>query len=310
MKFIPNSISIKSVITAIIVVCSCSSNNASVAATIDEVKKEIKLAILQTNDSSLLTVGETKIAGAFDIFVDVELKEHGDLAIHEVGVVYGTSTKPTIGTNKIVRNNLDNKFKQRITNLQPETLYYVRPYALTSNGVLYGEEIIIRTIKKGNFTYTFIPNGADEATATRIKAAFEGAIQYYNNFTSIVKHITVNYSPGTPTADANFAGNVRVGSDSRYQQIGTAMHEMAHSVGVGQHAKYWELMQNGKWQGARANEILQMMSNDPAAYVKGDSQHFWPNGINGWWEDTASEDLYIIHALMIQGMKTDGLPSN
>lgn len=270
--------------------------------------KTLKLA------SPFLVIGEIKIAGANDLFLDVTLKEHGDLKVQEIGVVYSTAAKPTITDNKIVRSKVEDKFKERVRNLKPETLYYVRPYALTSDGVLYGEQIVMSTIKKGNFTYTLNEDvNADantKAAYIRIKAAFDGATAYYNNFTSIVKHITVNYSPGTPTADANFAGNVRVGPDSRYQQIGTAMHEMAHSVGVGQHAKYWELMVSGKWQGKRANEILQMMSNDPLAYVKGDSQHFWPNGINGYWEDTASEDLYILHALILQGMKTDGLPSN
>lgn len=270
--------------------------------------KTLKLA------SPFLVIGELKIAGTQDLFLDVTLKEHGDLKIQEIGLAYNTVTKPIIANNKIARSKVEDKFKERIRNLKPETLYYVRPYALTSDGVLYGEEIVMSTIKKGNFTFTLNEDSNADANTkaayVRIRAAFDGATAYYNNFTSIVKHITVNYSPGTPTADANFAGNVRVGSDSRYQQIGTAMHEMAHSVGVGQHSKYWELMVNGKWNGKRANEILQMMTNDPAAFVKGDSQHFWPNGINGYWEDTASEDLYILHALILQGMKADGLPSN
>lgn len=87
------------------------------------------------------------------------------------------------------------------------------------------------------------------------------------------------------------------------------MHEMAHAVGVGQHSKYNELMK-GTWQGKRANEILQMMTNDPAAVVKGDSMHFWPYGVNGAHEDDGSDFLYIMNALILQGMKTDGLPSN
>lgn len=260
--------------------------------------------------SPLITIESIQIAGAYDLFLSAELKEYGDLDIKEIGLVYNTMTKPTIINNKIAKAKIEAKFKERIRDLTPETLYYVRPYVLTSKGVLYGEEITIRTIKKGNFTYTFIPNGADEATIKRIKVAFDLATTYYNNFTSIVKHVTVNYSPGTPTADANFAGWINVGSNAAYQKAGTAMHEMAHTVGVGQHAKYWELMQNGKWQGKRANEILQMMTNDSAAYVKGDSVHFWPYGVNGAHEDDGSDFLYIMNALILQGMKADGMPSN
>ena len=260
--------------------------------------------------SPLLVLGAIKVAGAQDLFFDVELKEHGDLTIQEIGLVYNTVKEPTVANNKVARNTVESKFKQHIPNLIPETLYYVRPYVVTPSKVLYGEEFVISTIKKGNFTYTFIPNGADAATVNRIKAAFDLATAYYNNFTSIVKNVTVNYSPGTPTADANFAGWINMGANAAYQKAGTAMHEMAHTVGVGQHAKYWELMVAGKWQGKRANEILQMMSNDPLAYVKGDSQHFWPYGINGSWEDDGSDSLYIMNALILQGMKADGMPSN
>ncbi|RVT79750.1 hypothetical protein EOD40_01170 [Flavobacterium sufflavum] len=260
--------------------------------------------------SPLLVLGAIKVAGAQDLFFDVELKEHGDLAIQEIGLVYNTVKEPTVANNKIARSTVENKFKQRITNLTPETLYYVRPYAVTTNGVLYGEEFVISTIKKGNFTYSFNQNGADAATVNRIKAAFDLATTYYNNFTSIVKHVTVNYSPGTPTADANFAGWINVGSNAAYQKAGTAMHEMAHTVGIGQHSKYWELMYSGTWHGKRANEILQMMTNDPNAVVKGDNTHFWPYGVNGSWEDDGSDFLYMMNALILQGMKADGLPSN
>lgn len=260
--------------------------------------------------SPLLVLGTIKVAGAHDLFLDVELKEQGDLTIQEIGLVYNTVKEPTITNNKIARSSVESKFKQRISNLTPQTVYYVRPYAITPAKVLYGEEITISTIKKGNFTYTFNQNGADAATVARIKAAFDLATTYYNNFTSIVKNVTVNYSPGTPTADANFAGWINMGSNAAYQKAGTAMHEMAHTVGVGQHAKYWELMYAGTWHGTRANEILKMMTNDPSAVVKGDNTHFWPYGINGSWEDDGSDFLYIMNALILQGMKADGMPSN
>lgn len=259
--------------------------------------------------SPLVTIKDVTVAGANDIFLDVTLKEEGDLVIEEIGLVFSVSENPTIDDNKIARENVVTDFKQRISNLEPETVYYIKPYAITPNGILYGEETTIRTIKKGNFTYSFNQNGADAATVARIKSAFDTATAYYNNFTSIVKHVTVNYSPGTPTADANFAGNIRMGSNSGYQKAGTAMHEMAHTVGVGQHWKYTELMK-GTWQGERTNEILQMMTGDKNAVIKGDAIHFWPYGINGAHEDTGKDMDYIIHALILQGMKTDGLPSN
>lgn len=260
--------------------------------------------------SPLLVIEDIKVAGAFDIFLDVTLKEHGDLEITEMGLVFNTTENPTVANNKITNTKVESSYKQRISNLNPSTLYYFRPYALTAMEVLYGEEVSLSTIKKGNFTYTLNKNNADDATVSRLKVAFDLAIDYYNKFTSIEKHVTVNYSSGTPTADGNFNGWINMGANSNYQRAGTAMHEMAHTVGVGQHSKYKELMYDGKWHGTKANEILKMMTNSPDAYIKGDATHFWPYGINGAHEDSGSSELYMIHALIIQGMKTDGLPSN
>lgn len=259
----------------------------------------------------VLQIGNITISGVHDLFIDVKIVSNGDFPILESGVTWDLNENPIIEINKTtvrIKDNLGG-FLQRITNLQELKTYFVRPYAKTEKGITYGSQISVSTIKKGNFTYSFNQNGADIATVNRIKAAFDLATTYYNNFTSIVKHVTVNYSPGTPTADANFSGWINMGANASYQKAGTAMHEMAHTVGVGQHSKYTELMK-GTWQGKRANEILQMMTNDPSALVKGDGVHFWPYGVNGAHEDDGSDFLYIMNVLILQGMKADGLPSN
>jgi len=193
--------------------------------------------------------------------------------------------------------------------LEQQTIYYIRSYAITSYAVTYSDEITTSTIKEGNFTWSFWWEDSSNPAFNRLREAFDKATWYYNNFTSIEKHVNVNYSPGTPTADANIDGWINFGSNPDYQRTGTAMHELAHTVGVGTHRKYWELMQNS-WQGNRANDILKFIINDPNARINGDSTHFWPYGINGAHEDDGSEMLYIIHSLIIQGMKADGLPSN
>ncbi|MDO3694441.1 hypothetical protein QVZ41_06225 [Wenyingzhuangia sp. chi5] len=258
--------------------------------------------------SPLVSINETTISGAHDIFINVEL-EQGDLTILELGIVYAKQTKPTVDDTKIANGDVKDKYLQRITGLDEQTTYFVRPYVITSESTLYGEEKNIQTIKKGSFTYSFRPNDADTATRNRLIKAFDEATNYYNNFTSIVKHVTVNYSPGTPTADANFAGWINMGSKVDYQKTGTAMHEMAHTVGVGTHWRYAELM-GPPWNGSRANKVLQMMTNNPNAVLRGDGTHMWPYGINGAHEDTGSDELYMVHALIIQAMKVDGLPSN
>ena len=259
-------------------------------------------------ESPEFEISDTKIASAHDIWLDVTLTTRGDLDIDEIGVVYGTTSQPTVEDSNIARDQFENGFKQRITGLEQQTLYYIRAYAITSYEITYSDEITMSTIKEGNFTWSFWWEDPSDPAFNRLREAFDNATWYYNNFTSIEKHVNVNYSPGTPTADANIDGWINFGSNPDYQRTGTAMHEMAHTVGVGTHWKYWELMQ-GSWQGNRANAILQFMTNDPNALIYGDNTHFWPYGINGAHEDSGNDMDYIIHALIIQGMKADGLPS-
>ncbi len=262
-------------------------------------------------ESALFDTDVKSVSGAHDIFVEVKLLDRGDLPIAEIGVVWGTEEVPTLEDNKIMHPTVEDHFKQRITDLEEEHLYFIRPYKISEGEAVYGRQIIISTIKKGEFTWSF--NGTlnlDNPTHVRIKAAFDEACMYFNNFTSITKHVTVNYSPGTPTADANFAGWINMGAVESYQRTGTALHEMAHTVGIGQHWRFDDLFTDNRYNGERANEIVQLMSGNDEEYIRKAGVHFWPYGINGAHEDTGEEDLYITHCLILQGMKTDGLPSN
>ncbi|MFC6859061.1 hypothetical protein [Zunongwangia atlantica] len=254
------------------------------------------------------------VAGAHDVFFYVNLLETGEGAIEEIGLVWGENENPTLEDHVEINEDLSQSYLQRISGLDSETTYYVRPYAQSRGNIIYGDQEQITTIKPGNFTFWMqdVPTNADQETIDaygRIRAAFESATNYYNNYTSIEKHVTVNYSPGTPTADGSFSGNIRVGTNQGYQRTGTALHEMAHTVGIGTHNVYWDLM-NGSWEGANAPRILKVMTAGAEATVSGDGTHFWPYGINGAHEDTGEEMLYIIHAMIMQGFKLDGLPSN
>ena len=262
-------------------------------------------------ESALFNPEVISISGAHDIFVEVELIDRGDLPITEMGVVWGTEEVPTIENNKIIHATIEDHFKQRITDLEEQSVYFIRPYKISDGEAVYGRQMIISTIPEGNFTWSF--NGTLDLSNpihARIKSAFDEATWYFNNFTSITKHVTVNYSPGTPTANANFDGWINMGPVESYQRTGTALHEMAHSVGVRTHWKYDDLFTDNRYNGERAAEIIQLMSGDDEEYIRKSGVHFWPYGINGAHEDTGEEDLYITHCLILQGMKTDGLPSN
>jgi hypothetical protein len=255
-------------------------------------------------------------AGANTVFVAGKVIDAKGIELKETGICIAQKQNPTIADIKVATTGSSVNIFTRIDNLEAQANYYVRAYATNIYGTTtYGNNVSISTIKKGNVRYTLAEdaNASDEVKANyaRIKTAFDNAVFYYNNFTSIEKQLWVSYSPGTPTADGNFNGNIRVGSSVGYQRTGTAMHEIAHTVGVGQHWTWASnFIKGGIYQGAFANRLLQFMTQNSTEILKGDSVHFWPYGINGAFEDTGDEMLYIIHALIMQGMKVDGLPSN
>lgn len=69
------------------------------------------------------------------------------LPVLEYGLVYGTESEPSIenGT-KIVFGEGDGSQTKEVENLNDDTAYYVRPYAINKNGVYYGEEVLVLTL--------------------------------------------------------------------------------------------------------------------------------------------------------------------
>ena len=79
------------------------------------------------------------------------------------------------------------------------------------------------------------PTADQSAAYTRINAAMTAAVARHQRLTpSISKTIRVYYTHGVPTAEANYNGDLRFGSSAAYQTVRTALHEIAHTLGVGQ----------------------------------------------------------------------------
>lgn len=138
----------------------------------------------------------------------------------------------------------------------------------------------------------------------RIVRAMDGAVALYNAVGTFDKELTVAYSPGTPTADANFNGHIRFGG-----QIGkrTALHEIGHTLGVGTTRQWRELLVEGKWTGTHANALLKTFDG-PDAVLKGDRQHFWPYGLN--YDKESSPENDIRHVKLVAAFRVDmGLDS-
>lgn len=133
----------------------------------------------------------------------------------------------------------------------------------------------------------------------RIVSAMDGAVALYNEVGKFDKQLTAAYSPGTPTADANFNGYIRFGG-----QIGkrTALHEIGHTLGVGTTRQWRQLLVDGKWTGEHANALLKEFDG-PDAIVKGDRQHFWPYGLN--FDKESSPENDVRHVKMVAAFRID-----
>lgn len=146
---------------------------------------------------------------------------------------------------------------------------------------------------------------ADEQDAyDRITAVMDSALHYYNTYTNLSKHINVYYAPGVPTAEASSNGDLRFGENRTYMYVGTAMHEMAHTMGVGTTTEYQNLKGSGVFLGEKAQSLLKELENNPEAELHCDGQHFWPYGLNQKSEVKSEQDL-INHAKIVQAMYQD-----
>ena len=239
----------------------------------------------------------------------------------ERGFCWSTEPNPTVLDNRSTRYFSNNGNIYCIEHLQPATIYYVRPYAMTSTyQVGYGEQVKIATLPKGNVT-TVYDNAGDEQTNYRIASAVNEVQWLYDNLANIRGfNLNVHYVPGAGagngTADCSYGGWMRVSQNTPYQQTGTILHETNHGVGVGTTAEWYNNSNlraetsRGLWLGPRANKVIQFLQNDKTATLTGDNTHMWPYGINGSGEDSYNPEstiLYYGNVFTTHALHQDGL---
>lgn len=107
----------------------------------------LKVPEIETYQVSEITVFSVKMGG--------KILNQGDSDILEVGLVIGESSEPSIENNfvKFILNvNDSNEFITTVRNLPEEfSTFYVKAYAINSQGVGYGDEVQFQTL--GNKTY-------------------------------------------------------------------------------------------------------------------------------------------------------------
>ena len=295
---------------------------------IDSVAKNLADATLNyrilncTGTAPRITTNPFVAAGATVLLGRMTL--NSSAGVLEKGFCWSTDPEPTIFDNRSTRYFSSNGEIYRMEKLKPGTMYYVRPYVLTTKyRLVYGDIVKAPTLPKGTVTADY-DNGGSTEENYRIASAIEEIKWLYNNISSVKGiNLSVHYSAGTPTADCSYGGWMRVGANSSYQQTGTVLHETNHGVGVGTSDIWWDSNyrqdgDRGKWLGPRATQMIRFLNKDNTAYMTGDKTHMWPTssysgpnyGINGAHEDTYNPEntlLYYGNVLLTHALHQDGL---
>ncbi|MDQ0935845.1 hypothetical protein [Streptomyces turgidiscabies] len=148
------------------------------------------------------------------------------------------------------------------------------------------------------------PTTDQQSAYNLITAAMNAAVSRYNNLSDLGKSLTVRYEPGVPTADGSLNGTIRFGGNRGYMNERTALHEIAHTIGVGTSSGWSSLGGSGTWRGARATALVRQFDGASAKLSTGGG-HFWPYGLN--YDNEFSGTAADRHVRIVAAMVSDGL---
>jgi hypothetical protein len=153
----------------------------------------------------------------------------------------------------------------------------------------------------GAMTYSLAGDWPADARA-RIIYAMEGAVAQYNRYGTFNRHVTANYSPGVPTAQASYSGWIDFGSNAAYQNFRTALHEISHTLGVGTTWQWGDNLAGGVWVGTNGKQQIEAFDGS-GANINSDGTHFWPYGLN--YDSEGNTESYRRHVLMVAAFRKD-----
>ena len=115
----------------LVIANSCKKNDDNNDGNNDPVLSTIEVAMITTT---------TAVSGG-------NISSDGGLSITSRGVCWSTGQTPTIADSKTIDGSGTGAFVSSLSNLSPDTQYYVRAYATHSKGTSYGSTMIFRTLE-------------------------------------------------------------------------------------------------------------------------------------------------------------------
>ena len=185
----------------------------------------------------------------------------GGQTVEEYGICYSTESLPTIDGMHVVAGSGVGAFECQLTDLLPETRYYVRAYAVCTKDVYYGDQL--------NFDTKVLPLAVrtisvSDVTASRVMAEGE-----------------VIRDGGLEVTECGFCWGME------HNPTIDGLHVNA-SFGVGEYSCYFSGLERGQTHYVRAYAI------NEAGVAYGDELEFVPNDSYAPWSGGISPSLFSV----------------
>lgn len=116
------------------------------------------VAVLSTMSASSVTAHDAVTGG--------NITDESGAPVTERGICWGTQSNPTTANSKTVNGNGPGSFTGSLAGLTPGTTYYVRAYAINSEGTAYGNELSFTTLAVLPTVITATVTGAASVSAS------------------------------------------------------------------------------------------------------------------------------------------------
>ena len=183
----------------------------------------------------------------------------GGQEVMERGICYGTEMRPTIEGAHVALGSGVGPFECQLTDLQPETRYYVCAYAICTKGVYYGDQLAFDTKVLPLAVRTI---SVLDVTASRVKAEGE-----------------VIRDGGYEVLECGFCWG------TEHNPTIEGLHIKA-SVGLGEYSSYFSGVESGQTNYMRAYAVNEegVAYGDELEFVPYDHFIPWTNGmLPGWF---------------------------
>ncbi len=120
----------------------------------------LSISVPGVTTASVTNIGNTIATGGGNVI------SNGGATVTERGICWSTSHNPTISGNHANSGTGTGEFTVNMTGLTPNTTYYVRAYAINSQGTAYGEEVNFKTSLTPTYTIAVSANPSGSGSVT------------------------------------------------------------------------------------------------------------------------------------------------